>query len=272
MLKKLYPATLAFDCEWVPDPVAIRRTMALPDSLSDADCIERAWAEARTAANEPQPYLKVILSRIVSVCGVIRKQTATGAELKLVIFPPVNEVGKWDEAKIIGTFLLGAGKNEAQLVGYNCLTSDLPALVQRAMVNNLSCPDFGRRPDKPWEGPDYFSSFGDYVFDVGKVISFGRQMPTLHQAATACGIPGKIDAAGDQVFELWRTGRHREIIEYNVFDALTTYLLWLRCANFTGLFPGDEYRQEQDAVAALLQREIAAGHTFLAKYVALWKY
>ena len=270
MLKKLFPVTLAFDCEWIPDVPTIRRTYGLAADLPDQQCIEHAWADAGATAENPQPFLKVILCRIVSVCGVVRKKTASDTELKLVIFPPLAETAAWDEARIIRTFLAGTGKNEAQLVGFNCLVSDLPALVQRAMVHNVSSPEFGRRPDKPWEGADYFSSFSDHVFDIGKTMSFGRGMPTMHQAATACGIPGKIDVAGDQVFELWKAGKHREIVEYNVFDAITTYLLWLRCANFAGLLPGDEYRREQDALDALLQKEIAAGHSFLQKYADQW--
>ena len=96
-------------------------------------------------------------------------------------------------------------------------------------------------------------------------------MPTLHQAATACDIPGKFDVAGEEVFSLWKEGKYREIIEYNVFDALTTYLLWLRCAYFTGLFNPEEYHHEQEMLAEMLKREVTSGHQYLAIYLYRWK-
>ena len=44
-----------------------------------------------------------------------------------------------------------------------------------------------------------------------------------------------------------------EILSYNGFDALTTYLLWLRTAHFGGFFNDEKYEKEQGLVAKLLR-------------------
>ena len=44
-----------------------------------------------------------------------------------------------------------------------------------------------------------------------------------------------------------------EIVSYNGFDALTTYLLWLRTAHFGGFFNDEKHEKEQERVAGLLR-------------------
>jgi len=270
MLKKIFPTTVAFDCEWVPDLPTLRRCYGVKENETDLELIKRSWADAGATEANPQPFLKVVLCRIVSICSVVRKQNGAEVDLRLVCLPGIGEGPTWTEAKILRSFLSATGKNAAQLVGFNCTGADLPAIVQRSLVNGVSAPEFAKRPDKPWEGADYFAAFTDQVFDVGKSVSMGRQMPTLHQAATACGIPGKLDVSGDQVLELWSAGKYEEIIQYNVFDALSTYLLWLRCALFSGLLDGDGHMAEQQHLLTLLETEIGRGRTFLGKYLEAW--
>ena len=77
----------------------------------------------------------------------------------------------------------------------------------------------------------------------------------LHELAVQSGIPGKMDVDGNQVAQLWLDGELRRIVQYNEFDALTTYLLWLRLAHFAGHFTHDEYATEQQHVRDLLESE-----------------
>jgi len=53
-------------------------------------------------------------------------------------------------------------------------------------------------------------------------------------------------------------------------DALTTYLVWLRLAHFTGHFNDAGYAEEQARVRALVAREIAGGKRHLERYLAEW--
>ena len=98
-----------------------------------------------------------------------------------------------------------------------------------------------------------------------------RDKPTLHQAATLSGIPGKVDVSGGSVADMWLEGRLKEIVEYNEFDAFTTHLLWARIAHFSGLLSGDAYLREQRLVRELIESEIAAGKSHLERFVDEWE-
>jgi predicted PolB exonuclease-like 3'-5' exonuclease len=97
-----------------------------------------------------------------------------------------------------------------------------------------------------------------------------RDRPSLHQAATLSGIPGKIDVSGASVAEMWVDGKLNEIVAYNEFDAFTTHLLWARVAHFSGLLSSEQYDKEQEQVRALLQVEIQGGRVHLQKFLDEW--
>ena len=95
------------------------------------------------------------------------------------------------------------------------------------------------------------------------------QVP-LHEIATLSGIPGKLDVDGNQVAELWLAGDLRRIVEYNEFDALTPYLLWLRVAHFAGHFTPEEYAEEQEALRRMVE-DLAGKRAHLARYLDEWQ-
>ena len=99
--------------------------------------------------------------------------------------------------------------------------------------------------------------------------SFGTR-PTLHQAATLSGIPGKLEVSGDSVAQMWLEGKLNEIVEYNEFDAFTTHLLWARIAHFSGLLSTDQYTEEQRLVRELLETEISNNRPHLERFVNEW--
>ena len=60
-------------------------------------------------------------------------------------------------------------------------------------------------------------------------------------------------------------------MEYNEFDALTTYLLWLRLAHFGGHFTSEEYAEEQERLRELLHAQSRQGaRPHLARYLDEW--
>ena len=72
--------------------------------------------------------------------------------------------------------------------------------------------------------------------------------------------------------KLWLDGRLKEIVDYNEFDALTTYLVWLRLAHFAGHFSGDEYGREQELVRKLITREARSpDKKHLERYLKEWE-
>lgn len=120
---------------------------------------------------------------------------------------------------------------------------------------------------------DYFAKGSDHNVDLKEVFGgWGRATPSLHEIATACGIPGKMDMDGAGVIDLWMQGHVREIVQYNECDALTTYLLWLRAAHLGGFVTTDAYEAEQGQLAAMLRakaHEPENGH--LRMYLEQWE-
>jgi predicted PolB exonuclease-like 3'-5' exonuclease len=261
----------AFDLEWAPDLGSGRRVYNLPPDTPDADVYQAMWNHAKATAEEPRPYLKTMLCRVVSVAVVIRKAHDDQVSLTLFSLPPD---GAMAERELIGRFLRGLGEANPrpQLVGFNSRESDLPILIQRGMAQGVSAPGFCRRPERPWDGYDYFSKNSEGHVDLKETAcGWGRATPSLHEFAAACGIPGKIDTTGDNVIDLWLAGDVRRIVEYNEFDALTTYLLWLRAAHFAGHFSDEAHAAEVERLRELLRRRVADGQGHLRRYVDRWE-
>ena len=274
MIKGVQERVWAFDLEWVPDPLAGRLLRGVPDSASDLESLQALWAAGGATEDDPTPFLKTVLCRIVSVAVVERRERGPQEPplLNLMSLPrdPTREAER-GEASVVGTFLEALGKHRPQLVGFNSQDSDLKILIQRAIVLGLQAAGFARRPDKPWEGVDYFARNSEWNVDLKEIVGgWGKSVPSLHEIAVQSGIPGKLDVAGNDVAALWLAGRHAEIVAYNEMDALTTYLVWLRLAHFAGHVTRDEYAGEQALVRDLIEREIAGGKAHLKRYLDEW--
>ncbi len=278
MLKTLADNVFSFDVEWIPDPQAgriLHGTSSEEDPESLRSAFESLWSSARKEGDAPdfQPYLKTILCRIVSLAVILRERTAGGeANLKLVSLPvDPDDPEKSSEPVILSSFMKSVGRRKPQLVGFNSAQADVPIIVQRAIVHGLPGMGFSERPAKPWEGVDYFDARNsEFNVDLADALGQFRDRPSLHQAATLSGIPGKIDVSGDSVAEMWLQGKLGEIVAYNEFDAFTTHLLWARVAHFSGLLSSGQYEHEQELVRQLLEDEIAEGNTHLEKFVTEW--
>ena len=245
--------------EWIPDPLAGRLLYDLPESVTEpAEIMQAMWEAGGSTPENPTPFLKTVLCRIVSIAALERRVLPNGqVALNLLSLPHdadnPDEVG---EQHVVGKFLDALGEHRPQLVGFNSIQSDLKILIQRGVILGLRAADFCQRPEKPWEGIDYFARGSEWNVDLKEVLGgFGKVVPSLHELAVQCGIPGKMEVDGNQVAQLWLEGELRRIVQYNESDALTTYLLWLRLAHFAGHFTEDGYAAEQQRVRDLLERE-----------------
>ena len=271
MYKFIADNVVVFDIEWVPDPASGRRIYKVPDTASDDEVLEVMWREGGATPEDPRPYLKTVMCRIVSIAAVVRKRVRSEVRLELVSLPGLHD-GAQPEGKIIRQFLEAVGNLGAQLVGFNSSNADLPILFQRALANRVTAPTFCHRPDKPWEGADYFARYSDFNIDLkNEVGGFGKATPSLHELAATLGIPGKLGTNGADVVDLWRSGDFRRIVEYNQFDALSTYLVWLRSAYFSGRLTEDAFVHEEQLLERLLDQEIADGSEHLGVFLDAWK-
>ncbi len=273
MIKLLHPEVWAFDAEWVPDPATGRRTYDLPPDLPDEEVVAEMWRRGGATEEEPRPYLKTVLCRVVSVAAVIRKRSRDGSIALSLFSLPTPDNHAMPERELLDRFLAGIGRAKPQLVGFNSINADVTILVQRAVALGLQSAQFAERPNKPWEGPDYFAKGSDFHVDLMNEFSgWGRGAPTLHELATACGIPGKIGTDGRSVVDLWAAGEVRRIVQYNECDALTTYLIWLRLAHFAGLVTTEAFHAEETQLDQMLERRAGEGdNAHLGVFLDRWR-
>ena len=267
----------AFDCEWAPDLASGRRLYHLPSDLPDSEVLRVMWEQGGATPENPQPFLKTVMCRLVSIATIVRNEKG---DLFIWAIPSLSEIPgapfvddvAVEEKTILETFLhkyeynLGQRGKEPTLVGYNSRNADIRILLQRALINGLQLKGFAREAAaKPWNqtGVDLM----DFVSGQGKGHSC-----SLNEIASLCGVPGKLDTTGEDVAGLYYGGNRRKIVEYNVFDALTTYLLWLRILYFKADLTESEYMEEEDKVRKLLLRESKRPDgKFLEFYIEAWR-
>lgn len=266
------------DIETVPDAETIRRAYSLPATVSDEDAIAHAHKAHGATPENPTPFLKAMFHRVVSVSVLYRtSQMQAGGRkvaLKFHTLPKINgTIEQLSEADIVRRTLSFIGRNKAQIVGWNSFGFDQTALFQRAMILGVTIPAYCERPNKPWEGPDYFAKFSDANIDLMLCLAGegGGSKPRLGEFAAACGIPGKIsEVHGSGVAEAYKAGKLAEIVAYNEFDTASTYLLWLRMAWIGGHLTDAAYLEEQEQFKALLRSRIDEGAKHFSQYLAAW--
>ncbi len=268
MLRPPLHQLFAFDAEWVPDPPTGRRVLDLPADMSDEEVLARMWAHGGGTEAEPRPYLKTILCRVVSIAAVIRTVKHGEVHHRLFALPEGPEALPEDD--LLRRFLVALGDKKPQLVGFNSREADLPILAQRAMVHRLSIPGFGRSAEK-WAAGDFFDRYGNQHIDLRDITgAWGRASSTLHELATACGIPGKLGTDGKSVIDLWRNGDVAGIVRYNQFDALTTFLVWLRAMTLSGHLTPEQLEAEEAQIRALVLEKAALDPAFQV-YLEGWE-
>lgn len=286
MLRLFSERTCAFDVEWAPCPDTARRFLKLPATTPDVEAVEAIWAhyaqkQANTGSNNTgnntgnntaRPFIKLALSKVVSIAAVLRERAA-GGSIRLTL--SAYGVDELDEGELIRRFLEHVAANQYQLWGFNSAGSDLPILRQRAIALGVPCPRFAARPAKPWLGMDYFDTrTSDAHMDIMQLLANfqrGAATPSLDEFCAACGVPGKLDVDGAQVADLFLQGNIRRIVEYNETDALTTHLIALRLALHAGKLSPPEFDAEIDAARQLLQEQIDLGKEQFVKFRDAWE-
>jgi predicted PolB exonuclease-like 3'-5' exonuclease len=274
MFKTVHDNVWAYDVEWVPDATAGKVLYDLHGSdLTEEEVLSVMWKKGGATDEMPTPFLKTVMCRVVSIAVVQRKATERGVSLALLSLPrKTSDTTQASESHVLHVFLDALGSHCPQLVGYNSSDADLKILIQRAVVHGLAAERFCRRPDKPWEGVDYFARDSEWNVDLMRILGgWGKSTPSLHEIATLSGIPGKLGIDGGDVAAMWLRREHQRIVDYNECDAVTTYLVWLRMAYFGGKFTAGEYEQEQQRMRDLLESECAtSGKEHLGLYLKEW--
>ena len=140
VLKNVKTRVWAFDAEWVPDPLAGRLVYDLPDPAGPPEAVMQAmWQKGGATAEDPTPFLKTVLCRVVSIAALERRVDSDGSVvLNLMSLPHASaEADGASEAEILSTFLTAIGEHKPQLVGFNSIDSDVQIMLQRAVILGL---------------------------------------------------------------------------------------------------------------------------------------
>ena len=280
MLKSPIPElSLFYDLEWVPDAAGAVRLFDLPEETTELEAMQVLWEHSPKydVQKNPRPFLKYMFSRVVSIAFLSRRGVYRDGERRIEF--GLNSLPKLPisdddilESEIIQQFLYFVGKRRPQLVGFNSAESDLQVLIQRGMINEVTAPEFNKRPVKSWDPDDYFKRWdNEDHLDLLKLFSSGEMKPKLDELAKLCGYPGKIDVKGDQVTDLWLSRDLTKIVEYNQIDTLNTYLVWLRVVYFAGQIGEEGYLSEQEQFREFLENEMQKPEkAFLSAFLDKW--
>lgn len=272
----IHELTWFFDLEWVPDAAGARKLYGLSPETTELEAMETIWKNTHGYSSAtPRPFVKYLLSRVVSVAflsrNVVFVDSERRVEFRLHSLPKLPLAGdplETTEQHLIERFLRYVGQRQPQLVGYNSSESDIQVLIQRGLINEVAAPDFCRRPEARWDKRDYFARWdNEFHLDLMKLFSF-QFKPSLNDLARLCGFPGKIDANGDQVPDMWLAGQLDKIVEYNQIDTLNTYLVWLRVMYFCGKITDEDYQSELIDFREFLEMELEKPErTFLGRFI-----
>ena len=100
--------------EWVPDPDSGPRLLQLPEDQPDMEVVQAMWKAGDATEEEPMPYLKTMICRVVSIAAVVRNLRDDGSVLlSLTSLPhhPENPEEQ-QEAVILSTFLNAIGDKQ----------------------------------------------------------------------------------------------------------------------------------------------------------------
>jgi predicted PolB exonuclease-like 3'-5' exonuclease len=218
------PATafLVLDTESVPDGRLVARVKYPGENLTPEEAIARAQAEARERSLTGSDFLPVTFQYPVAVCVV---RVGTDFRLQAVT---CLDTPQFRPREIVKKFWQGVGLYRAKLVSFNGRGFDLPLLELAAFRYGCVLRDHIASSRNRYNGNhldlmDWLSNYGAYRLSGG-----------LDLLSKLLGKPGKMEISGDQVYELYRAGRHQDINDYCLCDTLDTYFVFLRTRVLSG--------------------------------------
>ena len=256
------PAFLVLDTESVPDGRLIGLIKYGSENLGPEEAIARFQAEARERSATGSDFLPVTFQYPVAIC-VLR----IGADFKLQKLTCLD-APQFRTREMVQDFWKGLSqlseKTPPQLVTFNGRGFDLPLLELAAF--RYACParSYFRGSRKRFDSYGHLDLM-DWLTNYGACRLAGG----LNLLSKLLGKPGKMEIAGDQVYELHRAGKLQEINDYCLFDTLDTYFVFLRTRLLTG-----ELTLEQEQERVRHAKQFLSGKTAefpaLSDYLANW--
>jgi predicted PolB exonuclease-like 3'-5' exonuclease len=229
---------LIFDTESVPDGRLLARVKYHQDNLTPEQAIARAQDEARELSRDGSDFLPVTFQIPVAVC-VLRAAT----DFTLQGLACLDAPG-FRPAEIVRQFWRGVGHyNRAKLVTFNGRGFDLPLMELAAFDHGCCARDYFQSSRNRYHGNHL--DLMDWLSNNGACrIAGGLNMMAQRAAGGRPPGCGKLDVAGNQVYQMHKEGRLQEINDYCMFDTLDTYFIFLR----TRVVVGDLTVEQENAL------------------------
>jgi 3'-5' exonuclease len=250
-------AFLILDTESVPDGRLLARVKYPGENLTPEEAIARAQAEARELSLTGSDFLPVTFQYPVAVC-VIRVGTDFRLQAVTCLDAP-----QFRPREIVKKFWQGVGHYRAKMVSFNGRGFDVPLLEMAAFRYGCSLRDHFAASRNRYSGNHL--DMMDWLSNYGAC----RMAGGLDLLSKLLGKPGKMEVAGDQVYEMHRAGRHQDVNDYCLFDTIDTYFVFLRTRVLSGDLTLEQehelVRQARDWLTAKTT-DLPALHRYLANW------
>jgi 3'-5' exonuclease len=254
--------TLIFDIETIPDVAGIRKLNELPDTLTDAEVAQ--WAFAQQRAKNGSDFLPLYLQRVCAISCVLRE----GAD-KLAVWTLGEESD--NEATLLQKFFEIVERKTPQLVSWNGGGFDLPVLIQRGLINGVAASrllETGAN-DRAFNFDHYLNRYKERHLDLMDFMAMYqmRANAPLDAIAKLCGFAGKLGMDGSKVWDAFQRGEIANIRAYCETDVANTYLVFLRFLMMRGELDTKQYGDETKMLREKL-RSLPGAHW--KEFLAAW--
>ncbi len=229
---------LVFDIESIPDGKLVKKVKYYDQDITESEAVLKYQEEILANTNGTTNFIPVTFHFPISICIAKVRHDFTLKEVVLLDEPEFRS----DE--MVRLFWNGIENQykDASLVTFNGRGFDIPLLELMAFRYGFTA----KRHFK-----DKFASrfrFGTKHIDVHDWMSNYnaiRMTGGLNLLAKILGKPGKMEAKGDEVYDMYLEGRVQEINDYCIHDVLDTYFVFLRTRVMIGEL---KLEREQDIV------------------------
>lgn len=233
-----------FDIESVPDVEFLREQFGYSGDDYEV-CLQAFKAQNEASGSD---FLPIAYHKIISIASVVCDEY--GSFQKVGVFG--RKAGVPNEGEIekvtLEEFLKWFNKNQPKLVSFNGRGFDIPTIMLRAMRYNLQSlayyeqdnPTFNKNK---WE--NYRQRYSER-FHTDLLDSLGHYGSVrgikLDDVACMCGLPGKYDVSGGDVYEIYYKEKNlAKIDEYCESDVLNTYWVYLKYEILKGNMRIEDY-------------------------------
>lgn len=244
-----FDPVLVFDIETAPDVAAAKRIYPDMADLSDSDAISALTALRIQETGKSfmrLPYQKIVcISFLYIKNGVISLRSLSAEQLS--------------EKDILQTFFRAFSDLNTlpQLVSWNGSGFDIPVVLYRAMLYELSAPLLFEEGDniQKMRFDNYVNRYQNRHLDLmDRFSQFGASpRQSMDVVASLYGLPGKTKVDGSMVTELVANNDWQTLTIYCESDVFNTWLIYLRWLRLTGKLSFEGFNFWQNESKSYLQ-------------------